>query len=712
MVAVHLARAGRLLTPRRLRLFAIGSLLAMVSTTPVAAAQADDGFAVAGASVDALVIDGPWVAVLRTSSMGERSLLVAKRPSGEEVLRRDNVTGRLLQVVNGHVLFESAGSPTVIDLVSGQAWSVISAGEGAASACLTRDSAFGLLRRGADPAQLVQQAHPDANGVPALKPIGPVPADAELICGESAVAASSAREQRAIVWSDQQWTSVALDGRGVLAIGSDRLYAQATPGTNGAIDTREWSGGNWQPADLPVSGEPVTGVRMAGDGHALLIGIYAQAGTTDVMAVTAGQTRRLAVIGASPAWSSDGQSLALLTRRDGRWWIAIRPVSEPTTVARRPVGALNFAIDPDVDRVALALKWLEDQLGRSVQTPVGAGRLIDSYEDDRRVGWTYDAALAAITFTAANRPDLARDVLAGLAQIQRDDGSWDFAYDSDAVRGLDGRRYVGSMAWVVMAVNFYESETHDRAFSPMAERGLQFIDRFIIRDSASPLDGGVSMGPAAPQTFSAEHNADVYSALSWRARLTGRDDYAASAAAVRAFIWRQLWTGDAPDASYFRVGQQDDTLYLDAQTWMALALAAVPGDRERLERGVDTAERRLSTAAGHVGQMNDIHGVRDTAATDATTVWSEGSEGMVAARLLLGQTDRALAQHAETRRLQTVTGGVIYATDNDDGWSTRPSVAGTAWFVLNGLPTPRNPFAPGESHPATESTRPADATPQ
>jgi hypothetical protein len=451
---------------------------------------------------------------------------------------------------------------------------------------------------------------------------------------------------------------------------------------------------------------------MAADGRAWLVGTDAQAGTIDVVAVAEGQTRRLAVIAASPAWSSDGQTLAVLTRRDGRSWIAIRPLIERTVVPERPVGALTFAIDPDVDRIALALKWLEDQLGPSVRTPLGDGRLIDSYDDDRHVGWTYDAALAALTFTAANRPDLARGVLAGLAHIQRDDGSWDFAYDSDAVRGLDGPRYVGSMAWVVMAVNFYESDTHDRAFSPMAERGLQFIDRFIIRDSTSPLDGGVSMGPAAPQTFSAEHNADVYSALSWRGRLTARDDYAVTAAAVRAFIWRELWTGDAAEASYFRVGQQDDTLYLDAQTWTALALAAVPGDRERLERGVDTAERRLSTAAGHVGPMNDIHGVRDTAATDATTVWSEGSEGMVAARLLLGQTDRALAQHAETRRLQTVTGGVIYATDNGDGWSTRPSVAGTAWFVLNGLATPRNPFAPSESHLATESTGPGGAAPQ
>ena len=66
----------------------------------------------------------------------------------------------------------------------------------------------------------------------------------------------------------------------------------------------------------------------------------------------------------------------------------------------------------------------------------------------------------------------ASELLAGLEHLQREDGSWISSFHPDIAlpRGTD--RYVGAMAWVVMAANFFESDTHDARYAAMARRGL------------------------------------------------------------------------------------------------------------------------------------------------------------------------------------------------------------------------------------------------
>src|SRR6185436_1580719 len=161
----------------------------------------------------------------------------------------------------------------------------------------------------------------------------------------------------------------------------------------------------------------------------------------------------------------------------------------------------------------------------------------------------------------------ARQLLAGLDHIQNDDGSWEFAYEPDGALSLEGKRYIGAMAWVVIAANFFESDTGERTFERMADAALRFIDGFIVRDPESPLNGGVSMGPAAPQVYSTEHNADAMSAFLWRGRLSGRQEYLDTATRLRAFLFRAL-SVESPDGQpfYFKVGARDTTVYLDAQT--------------------------------------------------------------------------------------------------------------------------------------------------
>ena len=369
---------------------------------------------------------------------------------------------------------------------------------------------------------------------------------------------------------------------------------------------------------------------------------------------------------------------------------------ETLAAAAAPTRESSTDVTDARDGGAKAMLWLEKQLGPPIEARHGRrARLIDSYEDDQRIGWIYDAAIAAIAFAARGRTEMARELLNGLAHLQNEDGSWEFAYDPDRGLAIEGDRYLGSIAWVVIAANFFEWETGDTTFGGMADEGLRFVDRFVVGDATSPLFGGVSMGPVAPQIYSTEHNVDAYSAFHWRGRLADRPDYLETASRLRAFILRELTTTDRTSGdTYFKVGHRESTLYLDPQTWTSLALSLVEPSDSRIAAGLDTAERRLRVTTGRLGAVSNIVGFTDAETGRGARIWSEGTEGMVAARLALGQLRQASGYHRQTLRMQAPSGGIPYASENADGWSTLPSVAGTAWFVLNHDWPPRNPFAP------------------
>jgi hypothetical protein len=338
-----------------------------------------------------------------------------------------------------------------------------------------------------------------------------------------------------------------------------------------------------------------------------------------------------------------------------------------------------------------ALAWLTSQVGpRFAARQHRTARLIDSYEDSRRVGWTYDAALASITFAAAGERDLAAELLAGLEHLQYPDGSWVSAYHPDEATPRGPERHVGAIAWGVMAANFYESDTGDDRYAPMARRAITYLLRFRIADPTSDLMGAFAMGPARPRNVSTEHNLDCYAAFAWRGRLDRDPVSLEIAAGIRAAVFRRLFEG-----RFFHVGSTRDVLHLDAQSWAALAFSDSVAD-ERIDAALRTAERVLAVTGARRETVSGIVGLDDAERPHASRkVWAEGTEGMVAALITRGEVVRAERLHRETSRYQAASGGIPYATENDHGWSTAPAVASTAWYVLNALTPPRNPFNPG-----------------
>lgn len=345
-----------------------------------------------------------------------------------------------------------------------------------------------------------------------------------------------------------------------------------------------------------------------------------------------------------------------------------------------------------------AVAWLRSQLTESFVTTTGqTARLIDSYEDDVRAGWIYDASLAVIVFSALGDLETARELLFGLTALQKDDGSWAFSYNPDQVRPLNKKIYSGSNAWVVMAINFYEMESTRNEFAETARRSLSYLTRFRQTNTSSKAFGAISMGPAQPQSYGVESNVDCYSAFRFRAEIDQRSDYREIAQGIKKFIleaqWAESTMGDG--SHFFKVGYRDNSLYLDAQTWTVLALWDDVEDRQHLLEALVTVEEKLKTTTGRLAGTQNIIGFNEASnSIISDKVWAEGSEGAVAALRTVGQKEKSAVYHSQTIRYQTDSGGIPYATENSDAWPTVPAVASTGWFILNELKPPRNPFRP------------------
>lgn len=698
-----------ILTNRRLMLAAVMAAAATGGAfgQQPTASPAESGFPLLASEALQLVAAGESIAMVTESSMGTTMLSVRRVRTGTELIRRDGVDARRIAFNGRHVAFRVDLDVRIIDLETRTESTAWRAARGDAGPLCASPSRLLIAVRHDDRVALVVAPFDEPDSTTEL-PL-PISADAfgqlRLLCSESTAVIATA-DDTAFIWrAPDTIAPFDLDGRQPIAVTGDFLYALAP---DSSLTRHPLAGAaSWDALYSPkgrllpraVPGPDMTVIRcvqLRDSGAADLVSISTLDGSSDVTELPNRAWDQLLL------WNLSPDVLVSIGRRDGRGWIYTLPLtadapstatpsmsSTPSTTsegAAAPIGA---------DAGQRALAWLDRQLGPPFVSRFNVeARLIDSYEDDKRAGWTYDAAIAAVAFTAWGRIDEARQLLAGLEHIQHDDGSWEFAYDPDRAVGVAGQRYIGAMAWAVIAANFFESDTGDRSFERMAETGLQFIERFLVRDAASPLDGGVSMGPAAPLVFSTEHNADAMAAFLWRGRLSGRQDHVETASKLRDFLFRVLAVESSdPPAFWFKVGARDASLYLDAQTWTTLALAGFEAD-PRLARALAHAESTLRVGSGHRNLVTHVAGFRDAETAAIEKVWSEGTEGMVAARFALGDDTAARLYHQETARLQTASGGIPYATENTDGWTTDPSVAGTAWFLVNDASPRRNPFAP------------------
>ncbi len=371
----------------------------------------------------------------------------------------------------------------------------------------------------------------------------------------------------------------------------------------------------------------------------------------------------------------------------------------------------------------------------------------------------YDQALAVMALMDAGESGAAARILNGIARVMADTASGHVKSFYVVEQGCgDPPSYTAiypepsaldltaTNAWVLQAINDYESRTCDGGFEAMAGGIAQWIDSFRQRTpSGCPTSGAVSMGLDSPagsgssqfgparvdaaeflarrtapsvaegqtavvpysKVYNAEGNVVSSVALKQRSWLT-RDPaiaagLASGAQASKDFVVGVLWSGNTPPAlsppaggARFFAGvdtsagcRLDPDAYLDSQVLSNLAFGAYGSNGERFLDALDYARTAMAGQGpgGCPGSAaTPLSGLRPAEGSSGF-VWLEGGEMMASACAAGGDGGCAAFYHGEAAKAVSTSGpcagGVLYATENAEGFEECPAAASTAWFAHN-----------------------------
>jgi len=372
------------------------------------------------------------------------------------------------------------------------------------------------------------------------------------------------------------------------------------------------------------------------------------------------------------------------------------------------------------------INWLKSQQNDSTG-------LVDSYEGDGQdYAYTYDQALAIIAFTEVGEEELssATKLLGKMKDLQDSSGRWYQCYDASTgnLGSPAGNFYpTGDIAWMVIAINFYEGRTGDKQYSNMAEKALGWLDTMRNTEPDDERYGSLRLCSGTscqyPNAISTENNHDAYSAYFWRGWLSGNNSYTEKANLIKDYLIREMWapspTSNGPyhNVNVFWVGFNDFGWCTDVQSWGVLALGATGPNGEEFYKSLEWLYYNPYGSTRNQQDYNlniqDVDGFR-LYTEDPEYIWLEGTEGVASAFYSIGDDDRGNYFHGQTGRVASPNGGIIYSftetvpDDFPEGEKWRldhryNSVAATAWYYFNERKI--NPFEdPRMPDPATDLT--------
>ena len=323
--------------------------------------------------------------------------------------------------------------------------------------------------------------------------------------------------------------------------------------------------------------------------------------------------------------------------------------------------------------------------------------LVQSYERDNDVNaWIFDQALAIIAFTEANEPNRARRILDKMKEIQRDDpnGAWFECYNApDACYAGCWKYITGPIAWMVMAVNFYECRTGDSNYANMAQRALGWLD--TMRNTSEDERYGslrYCENCSIPNAISTEHNFDAYSVYYWRGMLDANDSDLNKASLILDYLRREMW-GPTPgsncskDANVFCRGYNDPCiLATDCQSWGVLSLGPFGPDGEEFYKSLYwLLDSNLQTTCDFNNTIVDINGFKSESDELCDYVRVDLTESVAAALYSIGDDANNISFHNEMMDTIDANGGLVHSFN----WEY-PScekrynyVASAAWYYFN-----------------------------
>ncbi len=312
-----------------------------------------------------------------------------------------------------------------------------------------------------------------------------------------------------------------------------------------------------------------------------------------------------------------------------------------------------------------AHNWLKAQ-----QVSTG---LVDSYKDKAATCYTYDQAVATVAFLARGDFANARRVLDALADLQNGDGSWYSAYNCKTGAALTTTRYVGSNAWVVVAIAHYEKRALDNVtYHIVGERAVNWMRLFQQADGG--INGGLDASGVVISWASTEHNQDSYPGLN-------HFSYPGDAGAVKSFLDNVVWE---PTAPRWWQGRNDPMDPLDVNPLGVSALGASGTRNYQLSLNYPMTHHRSTQTWGKGRNRVAVDGFDFN--NDHNDIWLEGTAQMVKAFRIAGRNADADYFLQQIIKVQQSSGGVPYSvkgTNNGDfTMSKAESVAGTGWLIL------------------------------
>lgn len=344
------------------------------------------------------------------------------------------------------------------------------------------------------------------------------------------------------------------------------------------------------------------------------------------------------------------------------------------------------------------IAWLKNQIGKT--------GLVDSDRDDGTDdAYLYDQALAAIAFTQAGEICEAQGIFEAIAFSQNPNGGWYTCYSAEKGSACELYVHTGPIAWVVMAVNFYETKTGDAQFVNMANSAIAWMNTMRNIDPGKDYFGSLKYGEGDSQTkISTEHNHDANSAYYYRAEKE-------KAEAIKTFLINEMWApspesnGPDYDVNIFWRGYNDFAWCTDPQSWGVLSLG--PDYAKSLEWLDSKGDGNGSTKITRQGVTGFSFCTEDVNPPNGENpnfcgklfVWLEGTEGVAAAYYSAGNKEKGKYYHDQTAKVLSPGGGIPYSiADADDPIIIWPcnwpyeSVASTAWYYFNEAKI--NPFRP------------------
>ena len=342
----------------------------------------------------------------------------------------------------------------------------------------------------------------------------------------------------------------------------------------------------------------------------------------------------------------------------------------------------------------------------------------------------YDNALAVIALTMAGEMERAKKIIDAVARMVETDGRLWFSYNThnDWPNAQDSEGAIirtGASAWMAYAILFYlKIQGHDAPqYLGLSEKITDWLLTNQVLDSSDPRRGLVTGGVgshelqlspkenkvvevyhATPISWaSIEHNIDLYFLLKDLVQITKKEKYKKALKILKEALLERAW--DKKEGQFIRGLRpegKDMAMALDCASWGAMLLKSM-GETQKAELSLRSLKKYevtdpIQSIKGYRPYYKDL--VYDEISLnkifyphhptkkwqDIEMVWSEGSLGSAMAYLKLNEIKNAKEVLLEMMKLQTQTGGLLYATkDIPFQFSTSPSMAGTAWFVMTVL---------------------------